>query len=78
MKKENQSFEDAIKELEKVVEGLESGDLSLDEAIEKFQKGIELSKFCNKRLDEAEKKISVLVEDENGGLKEKPFMTEEA
>ena len=73
MAKANKSFEEAIVELELIVEKLEKGELPLDDSIEVFQKGIELSKFCNKRLDEVERKISILVEDEKGDIKEEPF-----
>ena len=61
-KKQKQSFEDAIDELENIVGELEKGELSLEESIEFFQKGIELSKYCSKKLDEIEKKISVLID----------------
>ena len=54
-------FEKAIKELEEVVNKLESGEASLSESLELFEKGIQLAKDCNKMLDEAEKKVSVLV-----------------
>lgn len=77
MKESKKSFENAITELEEVVEKLEKGELSLDDSIEVFQKGIELSKYCNKRLDEVEKKISVLIEAENGELQEKEFSNSE-
>jgi len=70
MSTENKKFEDAISELEAIVDKLEKGELSLDESIEYFQKGIELSKYCSKKLDEVEKKISILTEDEQGELKE--------
>lgn len=73
MAKVNKNFEEAINELEGIVEKLEKGELPLDESIEVFQKGIELSKFCSKRLDEVERKISILVEDEKGAIKEVPF-----
>lgn len=73
MAKVNKNFEEAINELEGIVEKLEKGELPLDESIEVFQKGIELSKFCSKRLDEVERKISILVEDEKGVIKEVPF-----
>jgi len=46
-------FEEALKKLEKIVEDLENGDLSLDEALKKYQEGIELSRICNQRLDNA-------------------------
>ena len=54
-------FEESIKELEEVVNKLESGDASLSESLELFEKGIKLAKDCNKMLDDAEKKVSVLV-----------------
>lgn len=46
-------FEELLKELENIVEELESGNLSLDESITKYQKGIELSNECKKMLEEA-------------------------
>ncbi|MCX7747505.1 MAG: exodeoxyribonuclease VII small subunit [Clostridia bacterium] len=67
------SFESAMSELEKIVARLESGELTLDESIEVFQKGISLSNFCSKRLDEIEKKISILIEDGNGNIIEEDF-----
>ncbi|HAL63824.1 MAG: exodeoxyribonuclease VII small subunit [Firmicutes bacterium] len=54
-------FEKAIKELEEVVNKLESGEASLSESLELFEKGIKLAGDCNKMLDEAEKKVSVLI-----------------
>ncbi len=56
--------------MEDVVAKLEKGELTLDESIEFFQKGVELSKYCSKRLDEAERKITLLIEKENGELSE--------
>ncbi len=57
-------FEDSIKELEKIVEKLEKGDVGLSESLELFEKGIKLSKACNEMLDKAEKKVSVLINGE--------------
>lgn len=54
-------FEKKIKELEEVVNKLESGEAGLSESLELFEKGIKLAKDCNKMLDEAEKKVSVLI-----------------
>jgi exodeoxyribonuclease VII small subunit len=65
-------FEDAMKELEDIVKRLESGDLSLEESIKLFEKGMALSKYCSDKLEEAEKKVSLLVKDE-GGIKTEPF-----
>lgn len=75
MEKSKKSFEEAIAELENIVSRLESGELSLDESIDYFQKGIELSRYCGKRLDEVERKISLLLEDDKGELKEEAFDT---
>ena len=71
MKKEAAGFEKAIEELEGIVARLEKGELTLDESIDFFQRGVELSKYCSKRLDEAERRITLLVEGENGELGEK-------
>jgi exodeoxyribonuclease VII small subunit len=49
-------FEEALKKLEKIVEDLERGDLSLDDALKKYQDGIELSRVCAQRLDTAKKR----------------------
>lgn len=71
------SFEESLGELEKIATNLESGDLGLDEAIAEFEKGIKLSKECSQKLDEAEKKINILVQNENGELTEENFVAEE-
>ncbi len=70
---EEKSFEEAICQLEQIVSKLEKGDISLEESITNFQQGIELSRYCAAKLDEAEKKISVLLQDEEGNLIEKDF-----
>ena len=69
-------FEDAMKELEEIVKRLESGDLSLEESLKIFEEGIALSRYCFKKLEEAEKKISILINDE-GGIRQEPFQAEE-
>ena len=66
-------FEDALKKLEKIVEDLEKGDLSLDEALKKYQEGIELSRSCSSRLENAKKKIDVLVKNKKGEFEFKPL-----
>ncbi len=75
--KEEKTFEENLKELEDIATSLESGNLGLDEAIKEFEKGIKLSKECSNKLDEAEKKINILVQGENGELKEENFVSEE-
>ena len=69
-------FEAAMKELEEIVKRLESGDLSLEESLKIFEEGIALSRYCFKKLEEAEKKISLLIDDE-GGIRQEPFQAEE-
>lgn len=75
-KTDNKTFEEAIIELEQIVNNLERGELTLEESIAGFQKGIELSKLCSSKLDEAEKKISILLQDDNGNLVEQDFCQE--
>ena len=70
------SFEDNMNNLEKIVAELEKGDLNLDESITKFEDGIKLSKECNKILEEAEKRITILLE-KDGKTEEEEFSTEE-
>ena len=74
---ENKTFEESLSELEQIASNLESGNLGLDEAIKEFEKGIKLSKECSQKLDEAEKKINILVQGENGELQEENFIAEE-
>ncbi|MGE5817500.1 MAG: exodeoxyribonuclease VII small subunit [Deltaproteobacteria bacterium] len=61
-------FEVALEELEKVVEQLESGDLSLEDSLTAFEKGVGLVKYCNQKLTDVEKKIELLVRDKEGKL----------
>lgn len=67
-----QSFEAAIEKLENIVTRLESGDVPLEEAIDLFQEGMRLSQFCSQKLEQVERKIEMLMEDENG-ISRKPF-----
>jgi len=70
-------FEEALKKLEKIVEDLENGDLSLDEALKKYQEGIELSRICMQRLESAKKKIEVLSKNKKGEFELKPLDAEQ-
>ena len=71
-----QKFEDAMKALEEIVKRLESGDLPLEESLKIFEEGIALSRYCFNKLEEAEKRVSILIKDENGTRRE-PFESEE-
>lgn len=55
------SFEDALKKLEGIVRQLEDGSDSLEKSLHLFEEGVKLTRFCNEKLDEAEKKLEVLV-----------------
>ncbi len=66
-------FEEALKKLEKIIEDLEQGDLSLDEALKKYQEGIELSRVCSQRLETAKKKIEVLSKNKKGEVELRPL-----
>lgn len=70
---EKLSFEESIKELEKIVSELEVPNLTLDESVKKFEKGMELSKHCNELLEKAEKSITILIEKSNGEVDEEAF-----
>lgn len=70
-------FEEALKKLEKIVEDLEKGELSLDEALKKYQEGVELSRLCSLRLESAKKKIDTLGKNKKGEFELKAFETEE-
>ena len=65
-----------MEQLEKIVTELEKGDLNLDESVKKFEQGMKISKKCNDILENAEKKITILLKQENG-IKEANFETEE-
>ncbi len=61
-----QSFEASLGELEKIVRKLEDGDLSLEESLKLFEDGVKLSRECQERLNQAERRIEVLLKDEDG------------
>jgi exodeoxyribonuclease VII small subunit len=66
-------FEDTLLELEKIVQRLEDPDVPLDEAVALFEDGIKLSRFCSQKLDEVEKRVDLLVKDEQGGIATRAF-----
>ena len=67
------SFEGSLEELEQIVRQLEAGDLSLDRSLELFEQGVRLSRECQKRLDEAERKVEILLRGNDGAYKAVPF-----
>lgn len=70
------NFEEAINKLEEISKELESGELSLDESVSKFEEGMKLSKTCTKILNEAEKRINILI-NKDGEIAEENFTLEE-
>lgn len=68
MSAKNQTFESSLKELEKIVRGLEEGDLSLEESLKLFEDGVKLSRECQERLNQAERRIELLLKDGDGNL----------
>lgn len=71
--KDNKNFEEMMKDLENIAKDLESGELSLDESVSKFEKGMKISKECSKILDDAEKRISILIKGSDGNITEENF-----
>lgn len=67
------NYEKTIKRLEEVIEQLENKELSLDDSLKLFQEGIDLYRLCNAKLNEAEEKIQMIVE-EDGVIKSIPFI----
>jgi exodeoxyribonuclease VII small subunit len=70
-------FEGAIAELESIVKKLEEGDLALEQSLALYERGVQLSRFCHARLEEAERRIEILMQDETGGTRAEPFRWEE-
>ena len=70
-------FEKALSRLETIVTELEKGELSLDESLKVFEEGVKLSKTCLKMLDDAEKKVEILVQDKDGRKRLQAFSLEE-
>ena len=71
---EEKNFEKSMQDLENIVTELEKGELNLDETVKKFEEGMKIAKQCNNILENAEKKITILLEN-NGNLEEKSFET---
>ena len=76
--KEEINFEDALKQLEEVVDRLEAGDsLTLDESLSAFEKGIQLTRICRKKLGDAQLRVEQLIEDDEDEISTVLFEGEE-
>jgi exodeoxyribonuclease VII small subunit len=69
-------FEEAMERLEKIVQDLEEGELPLEESLKLFEEGIKLVKLCSGKLEEAEKKVTLLVRESGGKYTQVPFEPE--
>ncbi len=70
-------FEDALARLETIVADLEKGDLPLNDSLKMFEEGIKLSKTCLRMLDDAERKVEIMVQDKDGKKRVEAYSVEE-
>ena len=66
MAKDKDKFEDALGRLEEIVRKMEAGDMTLEESLKAFEEGIKLARLCAKRLDDAERRVDILLKQEDG------------
>ena len=71
-----EKFEEALKKLEALVKTMESGDLTLDDSLKAFEEGVRLIRFCTRKLDEAERKVEILLRDDDDRPGAVPFPPE--
>ncbi len=67
------TFESSLEELERIVRQLEQGELTLEKSLELFEQGVKLSRDCQERLSQAERRIEVLMRDNQGRASVRPF-----
>ena len=72
-KLEQLNFEQAYQELESIVERMERGEQELEKSLEDFERGVALMKHCHSVLKDAEKKVEILVKDNEGLFNLSPF-----
>jgi exodeoxyribonuclease VII small subunit len=66
-------FEASLKKLEEIVKRLETGSLTLDDSLKAFEEGVKHAAFCTSRLDDAERRVEILLKQKDGSLKREPF-----
>lgn len=71
-----EKFEEALEKLEEIVHRMEAGEMTLEQSLKAFEEGIKLSRLCAKKLDEADRRVEILLREE-GALTAKPFAEEE-
>lgn len=67
------TFESSLEELERIVRQLEQGELTLEKSLELFEQGVSLSRDCQERLNQAERRIEILMRDNQGRPSVRPF-----
>ena len=70
-------FEDCLTRLEQIVGALEAGNLKLEESLKVFEEGIALARHCARYLEDAERRIELLVKDDSGAPAARPFAVPE-
>lgn len=76
MSDKEENFEELMSKLELITNKLEKEQMSLDDSVKLFEEGMEISKKCNSKLEDAEKRITILINDGNDNLKEENFVAE--
>jgi exodeoxyribonuclease VII small subunit len=71
-----EKFEEALARLEDIVKKMEAGDMTLEESLKAFEEGIKLARLCSRKLDEAERRVEILLKQEEE-LVARPFKVEE-
>ena len=75
---DDRSFEECLQSLEKVVERIEGGELSLEDSLATFEEGVRLVRSCNRKLSDVERRIEVLTKDSDGRARLQELVEEEA
>lgn len=74
--KNNLTFEEAMRALDEAVSKLESGSLTLDESLATFEEAVKLIKVCNEKINSAEQKVKMLIQNADGSVTDVPFDVE--
>ncbi|MCF6460099.1 exodeoxyribonuclease VII small subunit [Clostridium sp. Cult3] len=70
------TYEEAVKELEEILEAFEEDDIALKDSLEKFKKGVALYNYCNEILKSVEGEVKILLQDDEGAIEEEEFQME--
>jgi exodeoxyribonuclease VII small subunit len=72
-----EKFETSLARLEEIVKKLETGEIPLEQSLKLFEEGVKLARMCTRRLDEAERKVEILLKNNAGEVTPQPFEEEE-